>query len=487
MKTLGAGLIVALFTTVSAHNYIEMTENFEGKITGYPVALVKFFAPWCGHCKRLAPEFDKAAGILKNNDPPVILATVDCTADSGKDVCSKYGVSGYPTLKIFRDGELSQEYNGPREAGGIVKYMKAQVGPASKEVKTKGELESLLKRDETVILGVFKEKDSSLHKVFQKVADKERERYTFAHTHEAALADAKKLSDDVVLIRAKKFHSKFEDNEVVYDGSPDAVALESFIRKRFFGLVGHRTQENYQQFDNPLLIAYYDVDYDKNTKGTNYWRNRIMKAVKEFSGKLSFAVSNKDQFAGELDEFGLKAADKPVIGIRNEKQQKFRMESDFSIDNLNQFIKDYFAGKLEPHFKSEDVPEKNDGPVKVAVAKNFDELVVKSDKDILIEFYAPWCGHCKKLAPTYESLGTELENEDVLIVKMDATANDVPAPFEVQGFPTLYWLPKGEKSNPQKYDGGRDLNDFIKYIAKHATNELKNYDRSGNKKSKSEL
>lgn len=46
MKTLGAGLIVALFTTVSAHNYIEMTENFEGKITGYPVALVKFFAPW---------------------------------------------------------------------------------------------------------------------------------------------------------------------------------------------------------------------------------------------------------------------------------------------------------------------------------------------------------------------------------------------------------------------------------------------------------
>lgn len=71
----------------------------------------------CGHCKRLAPEFDKAAGILKTNDPPVTLVTVDCTADGGKDTCSKYGVSGYPTLKIFRNGEVSQEYNGPREAG----------------------------------------------------------------------------------------------------------------------------------------------------------------------------------------------------------------------------------------------------------------------------------------------------------------------------------------------------------------------------------
>jgi thiol-disulfide isomerase/thioredoxin len=50
---------------------------------------------------------------------------------------------------------------------------------------------------------------------------------------------------------------------------------------------------------------------------------------------------------------------------------------------------------LEPYVKSEPIPEKNDGGVKIAVAKNFDEVVQK-DKDILIEFYAPWCGHCKK-------------------------------------------------------------------------------------------
>lgn len=50
-----------------------------------------------------------------------------------------------------------------------------------------------------------------------------------------------------------------------------------------------------------------------------------------------------------------------------------------------------------------------------------------------MEFYAPWCGHCKKLAPTFEELGKEMQNENVEIVKMDATANDVPAPFEVHG------------------------------------------------------
>jgi protein disulfide isomerase family A protein 3 len=69
---------------------------------------------------------------------------------------------------------------------------------------------------------------------------------------------------------------------------------------------------------------------------------------------------------------------------------------------------------------------------------------------------------------------------------MDATANDVPATFEVRGFPTLFWLPKDSKDAPVKYEGGREADDFIKYIATHATNELKGYDRSGNVK-KTEL
>jgi len=476
-------LVVAAFCIAfsQAHDVLDFSDDFDSKIAQHDVVLIKFFAPWCGHCKRLAPDFETASVDLKKNDPPVTLADVDCTTDSGKDICSKFGVSGYPTLKIFRGGEPSSEYNGPREAAGIVKFMKAQVGPSSKEINSKSDLEALLAKDETLILGVFKEKDTALHKTFLSVADKHREEYLFAHTHNAKLADARKLSDDVQLVRAKKFKSKFEDSEVTYDGSPDKTALEAFIKKRYHGLVGLRSQDNMAQFEQPLLTAYYDVDYVKNLKGTNYWRNRILKGVQEFAGKLNFAISNKDQFAGEMDDYGLKAGDSPAIAIKNEKSEKFVMTGDFSVDNLNKFVKDYFDGKLEAHFKSEDIPEDNTGPVKVAVAKNFEELVTKSEKDVLIEFYAPWCGHCKKLAPAFEELGTAMQGENVEIVKMDATANDVPSQFEVQGFPTLYWYPKGTKT-PQKYEGGREAADFTKYIAAHATDELNKYDRKGAEK-----
>lgn len=67
----------------------------------------------------MAPELETAATALKSNDPPVLIAKVDATAES--DLGTRYDVSGYPTLKIFRKGKES-EYKGPRESRGIYKF-----------------------------------------------------------------------------------------------------------------------------------------------------------------------------------------------------------------------------------------------------------------------------------------------------------------------------------------------------------------------------
>merc|ERR1719175_95432 len=161
------------------------------------------------------------------------------------------------------------------------------------------------------------------------------------------------------------------------------------------------------------------------------------------------------------------------------------MTEEFSVDSFRDFMEDLEAGNLEPYLKSEPVPDNEGKPVKVAVAKNFEELVTKSSKDVLVEFYAPWCGHCKKLTPIYDELGEKMADENVEIVKMDATANDVPPSYDVKGFPTLYWVPKTSKK-PESYNGGRELDDFIKFISEKATDELKGYNRKGKAK-KSEL
>merc|ERR1711902_452001 len=248
---------------------------------------------------------------------------------------------------------------------------------------------------------------------------------------------------------------------------------------------------NAADFKNPLVTAYYAVDYVKNAKGTNYWRNRVTKVAADFSG-LNFAVANKDDFQGELSDLGFEyvAGDKPpVVAAKDASGLKYGMpevsDAKEFMPSLKEFLTQMQAGSLEPYLKSEAVPDNSVNAVKVAVAKNFDELVTKSEKDVLVEFYAPGCGHCKKLTPIYDELGEKMAAEDVEIVKMDATANDVPPQFDVKGFPTLYWLPKDSKK-PVAYNGGRELDDFVKYIAEHSTEELKGFDRKGKAK-KTEL
>ncbi|KAJ3092693.1 hypothetical protein HK102_004155 [Quaeritorhiza haematococci] len=106
-----------------------------------------------------------------------------------------------------------------------------------------------------------------------------------------------------------------------------------------------------------------------------------------------------------------------------------------------------------------------EGNVLALTPNDFDKHIDGS-KHALVEFYAPWCGHCKALAPTYEELGDAFAHakDKVVIAKVDADAHrDLGGRFGVQGFPTLKWFPKGS-TTPKDYNGGRDLNDLAKFV-----------------------
>ncbi|KAF8661689.1 hypothetical protein HU200_056636 [Digitaria exilis] len=103
--------------------------------------------------------------------------------------------------------------------------------------------------------------------------------------------------------------------------------------------------------------------------------------------------------------------------------------------------------------------------VVVLSPETFDSAVLDETKDVLVEFYAPWCGHCKSLAPTYEKLASVFKlDEGVVIANLDADKHrDLAEKYGVTGFPTLKFFPKGNKAG-EDYDGGRDLGDFVKFI-----------------------
>jgi len=365
---------------------------------------------------------------------------------------------------------VSSAYEGPRDAPGIVKYMSKQAGPSSKELKTKADLEAFVGGEEHSVVGFFT-KDSVMKSTFLKSADALRDDFRFAH----ADFTAEDGDDAIVVYQSPKQNNKFEPARNKYTGKASQASIKTFIQDSVRGLVGVMTKDNEKLFreEKPLLVVYYDVDFKLNPSRAKYIRNRVLKVAHDTKTDITVAVANKDVFSGDVNEFNLKGD--VVVGAFSADGRKYRMEGEFSVEALEQFIKDFTDGKLTPYIKSEPVPEQDDSGVTTVVGSTFDELITNSDKDVFVEFYAPWCGHCKSLAPKWTELGGKMKKgeSNVVIAKMDATANDVPPAFEVRGYPTIYWVPAGGK--PEKYNGGREAHDFVDFLKTKATKMSKEF------------
>ncbi|KAG0475705.1 hypothetical protein HPP92_015391 [Vanilla planifolia] len=112
-------------TAVHGNGVVTLTQaNFEKEVGRDRYALVEFFTPWCGRCKKLASEYEKLGSAFKRTKS-VLISKVDC--EDQKTLCKKYGIQGYPTILWFPKGSLeSKEYKGPWDVDDLVEFIKEE-------------------------------------------------------------------------------------------------------------------------------------------------------------------------------------------------------------------------------------------------------------------------------------------------------------------------------------------------------------------------
>merc|ERR1719265_977046 len=158
-------VVLASFLEATAEdNVVVLTDsNFDEFVKENDKVLVEFYAPWCGHCKKLEPEYTKAAAQLKADGSTTVLAKVDATAETA--VAKRFEVRGFPTMKYFTGGEAS-EYGGGRSEATIVSWIKKRELPAVSELADADAISTLSKSDNIVLVGYFA-KDSDADKAFR--------------------------------------------------------------------------------------------------------------------------------------------------------------------------------------------------------------------------------------------------------------------------------------------------------------------------------
>ena len=119
---------------------------------------------------------------------------------------------------------------------------------------------------------------------------------------------------------------------------------------------------------------------------------------------------------------------------------------------------------MVPPIKSEEIPEKQDGPVYKLVYKSFNKEVLDNDLNVFVKFYYPHCPHCIRLKPIYEELARKLQNNKYLrIADFNFKANDFDL-FEIRSLPTLVMFKAGDKNNSIVYDGDRTVKSMMNFI-----------------------
>jgi len=439
--------------------------NFDDFVKANDRVLVEFYAPWCGHCKRLEPEYQKAAAQLKEEGSTTVIAKVDATAET--KLAKQFEIRGFPTLKYFTNGEAG-EYGGGRDQKTIVSWVKKRELPAVSNLASKEELDTFTNGNTLAVVGFFEEGSDDADR-FSKFADAQRDNYVFGVAGKDTAEAAGAAFPGLVLYRgAGKEDSKFESASVAAEAWGSDDDIKNFLLAEKFPLIDEIGPDNYRDYmDRGLPLVWIAVD-PKDDDGKNTILKNLEQPSKDQKGKLSFTYVDGVQYEGHVKNLGIDSTPGLVI-VNSETNEKFRFSGDLtSSDDVTAFFAKYGAGEIEAFLKSEPIPEPNDEDVFVIVGNNFKETAYANDKNVFVEFYAPWCGHCKKLAPEYDALGAHFKGrDDVVIAKVDATANDTPE--NISGFPTLIFYPAGEDgSKSVKYESGRTSAAMIKWIEEKA-------------------
>lgn len=448
---------------------------------------MEFYAPWCGHCKALAPEYDKAAARLSARGLKTKLMKVDATVET--ELAKKHEVTGYPSLWYF-SGESPDQYTGGRTAATIFEWLRKREEGVFATIKEAGVEEFLSMATEGEFSIVARVKKGSVRdKAFKAavndsmLADYEVSQLHFAVVYLPKGADAKK--DASLTMRRPGFSELGDEGELVMPGVWSEKTLGKWVLEKTYPTIAKKFSANKY---GAVELEKIEAEAVAVAVTTGFEEDEPVQALALFKElapkypKWKFVVANQGSLEeGDTEVLGT-AADDWITVLMGKKRYLLQNWTDGdSTDEAKvaAFFQEVAAKKAKPHYKSAALPESPIGEdnVLTLTGDTFEEVVLNPNKDVFVKFYAPSCGHCQKMAPEWSALGRKMKSEGfdkkgVVIAKMDGTQNECDE--EITGFPKAVLYPAVDKKRKMSakitYGGPRAMEPMVEFLLESARN-----------------
>jgi len=348
-------------------------------------------------------------------------------------------------------------------------FINKKSGPPSTELKDQASLDKIIAAGG--IVAFVSGEDSTEYKNWVRAATSgQLEDFQLAHTF-ANLAGGK-YKNTVVIFRVGDDPLQFSEEKLSKTKLVSWIIAEGYPA---FEEVSQPVWQRAQNADKPIVVLFVDMAKKEEA-------NIVKEVAKEYKGKVVVTYGPMPAQKSLAERWGAsgnffptaivadwKHSTNPIMTIFNEET-----EDELTSESAISFVKTALEDKYESYLKSEPVPKDEAGPVVTLVGKTIEKELRDPEKDVFIEFYAPWCGHCKKLAPVWDELAQTLKGVDhVKIAKIDATANNLPKNVAVRGYPTLIYFPTNNKDAGVPYNGERDLESLTKFVIEQSTKPIK--------------
>lgn len=436
------GSKVALLTDDDFEDYVAQNNKF----------MAMFYAPWCGHCKNMKPEYAAAAEDLQYKSTSMV--AVDCTEQ--KATCGKYGVTAYPSVKWFEAGE-ADDYKGGREKQAMVNFITDKVGDEPENFEGVDFSKMRVKELKRILhsRGIDTKGISSKKEIVKLV----EENHHLPTGAQIKTQKRKKKKGKSSLVNGRTFAQERKWKAAL------KVAEEGFGEDN--GEVKHAIEDDWAKFreEHPQMFVMFYAPWCGHCKAFKPEFIQASKDVKETDPTVQFVGVECETNPELCKKQGATAY--PTVKYYADATDNGQA---FNGGRNAKGIATYLTKLLRPDdytpepFVNDINKWEENGEVVHLTDDHFDDY--KTDKNMLVMFYAPWCGHCKAMKPDFAKASEEASGS-IEFVAVDCTTETlVCGKFDVKGFPTMKYL--SADGGDEDYNMGRDLASMVAFAREKA-------------------